>query len=187
MMESLVTLMIVFVCLDFVVRLSFLRPVYVIGAAAACALFIGLMCPVATAQSSTSLSGLISDPALMLDVAVILSVDVMLGITFCWLSVGSLDCGGETGFWHRFMTCLTGYFPGLMIFIVLFYLLVKVIFAFPGVSFHLLSWGLAAVVLLAVPLLVFIVRRILPRVRGRLDLMFMAYVITAMIGVVATA
>ena len=46
--------------------------------------------------------------------------------------------------------------------------------------------AVAAAVMAAIPLLVFIVRRVIPRDRGRLDLLFMAYVLTAMAGVMVT-
>ena len=185
MMEALVTVMIVFVCLDFVVRLTFLRPAYMLATAFACALFTGLMCPVAADQTTTALSGFISDRALMLDTAVLLSVDILSGITFCWLSVMKMD-GNIGGLRQKMLLCFTAYFPGTTIFLVLFYFLLKTVFSFHGVPFALLGWGLATAVMAAIPLLVFIVRRIIPRDRGRLDLLFMAYVLTAMAGVMVT-
>lgn len=185
-MEALVIVLAVFVCMDFAIRLSFLRRTYVLALAVVCALFTGLMRPVATAQSSAALSGYVSDPAFMLDMAVLLCADIMLGITFCWLSVRRMDDGGKFGAWQKILLGFSGYFPGITVFIILFWLLMNVIFSFPGVSFALLSWGLAVAVLVAVPLMAFVFRRLVPGERDRLDLMFMAYVITAMAGVVAT-
>lgn len=111
MMEALVTVMIVFVCLDFVVRLTFLRPAYMLATAFACVLFTGLMCPVAAEQTTTALSGFISDRALMLDTAVLLSVDILSGITFCWLSVMKMD-GNIGGLRQKMLLCFTAFSSG---------------------------------------------------------------------------
>ena len=184
-METLVVVMIVLLSLDFVVKQTFMKPVYVAVTAVVCALFTGLMCPVATSVSGTVLSGVFSDSSRMLDLAVLVSMDVMAGITFCWLSVQKIE-GERMGVGSKILLGVSGYFPGIMVFVILLYLLAEVIFLFPGVSFSLLAWGLAAAVLVAVPLLAWLLRSLLPQVRGRLDLMFMSYVITAMIGVIAT-
>ena len=184
-MEALVILITTLVCLDFIVELTFLKPVYAAGMAVLCALFVGLMCNTAASQSSTALHEFLSDPASMLDMAVFLSVDVIGGITFCWLSVRKAD-GEPMGFGSRLLLETVRFFPGITVFLILFYMLVNVIFAFPGVSFSLLSWIFAAVVLVSVLLLSYIVRAAMPEARGRLDLMFMAYVLTGMAGGLVT-
>ena len=77
-------------------------------------------------------------------------------------------------------------FPGIMVFLVLFSLLVSCVFAFPGVSFSLISWCMAAAVLVLLPLAVLGVRKLLPEKEIRLELLFLSNALTAALGVIAT-
>ncbi|MBR4217527.1 MAG: hypothetical protein IKR71_00585, partial [Bacteroidales bacterium] len=62
----------------------------------------------------------------------------------------------------RVLFVVLNYLPGILYFFVLFSLLVTLVFALPGVSFPVISWSLAAAVLLFVPLLVWLTYRLLP-------------------------
>ena len=80
----------------------------------------------------------------MLDTSVVITLEVILQISFCLLSVHLLSSGklkASTVWGYRILR----WFPGVLIFGVLFSFLVYLIFAFPGVSFPLVAWSAAAV------------------------------------------
>ena len=60
------------------------------------------------------------------------------------------------------------------------------LFAFPGVSFALISWCMAAAVLVLLPLAVWGVRKLIPEKEIRLELLFLSNALTAALGIIAT-
>ena len=78
------------------------------------------------------------------------------------------------------------FYPGFIIFPVVFALLVQLIFLTPGVSFTLVSTSLGVVILFAVPLGRMALRTILPESDLRLEILFLSNVLVALVGIVAT-
>ena len=78
------------------------------------------------------------------------------------------------------------WFPGLLIFPVLFSGLVYLIFAFPGTSFQTIAWSYAAFILAAIPCGRFILLHLLPEKELRLELFFLTNALVAVLGIVAT-
>ena len=78
------------------------------------------------------------------------------------------------------------WFPGVLIFPVLFSLLVSAIFALPGMSFSLVAWILAAIVFVVIPLGCWVIKWLLPEKEIRLELLFLANALIAILGVIAT-
>ena len=78
------------------------------------------------------------------------------------------------------------WFPGLLIFPVLFSGLVALIFSFPGVSFPRIAWSMAAGVLVLIPAGTFVLQRLLPEKELRLELLFLANALIAVLGVITT-
>ena len=73
-----------------------------------------------------------------------------------------------------------------LIFPVLFLLLVSTIFSFPGRPFRQTAALLAVSVFVAVPALVFALKRLLPNSNMRLELLFLANVLIDILGIVAS-
>ena len=78
------------------------------------------------------------------------------------------------------------YFPGLLVFPVLFSLLVMVIFMLPGMSFQVVAWTLAVVLLVLTPALTYVLRWLLPERPIRLELLFLVEVLLGLMGIVGT-
>ena len=125
-----------------------LRSVLVISVI--CALFVGLMWPYAIEQSKTQVADWLANPALMLDTSVVLSVEVVLQMTFCMLAAHIQSAGPVK---KRVLWAYKAlrWFPGILVFPVLFCGLVALIFSFPGVSFSLIAWSMAAAVFILIP------------------------------------
>ena len=184
-MYSLVVILMVLVCFNFVLKQSWHKRWTVLLHAAAAALFTGLMWPVAVRQSRSQIDVWLSDPGLMLDTSVVITVEVILQISFCLLAVNLMNSGKlkPSAIWgYRILR----WFPGMLIFGVLFSFLVFMIFAFPGVSFGLVAWSAAAVVFAVTAGGAWLIRLVFPDRESRLEIFFLTNVLTGIVAVIAT-
>ena len=184
-METVVLVMMMLVCFNYIMKQTYRKKYAVVCSAIVCALFMGLMWPYAVEQSKSQIAGWLSDSALMLDVAVILTLEVAIQMAFCVLSAHiqtTVEVKPLTLWIYRILR----WFPGVLIFPVLFSLLVSLIFALPGTSFQLVAWSAAAAVFVAIPIATFGVKRLLPEKEIRLEVLFLSNALIAILGVVAT-
>lgn len=184
-MESVVLVMMVVVCFNYLLKQTWRKPFYVAVSAAVCALFVGLAWPWAIEQSKNRIAGWLADTTLMLDLAVVLTLEVALQITFCIVAAHIHSAGRVKPSVVRIYRLLR-WFPGLLVFPVLFSLLVAAIFALPGVSFPLTAWSLAAVVAVVIPLGRWALKHLLPEKEIRLELLFLTNALIAILGIIAT-
>ena len=184
-METVVLIMMILVCFNYVLKQTNRKLYSVVFSAAVCALFVGLMWPYAIEQSKSQISDWLADSTLMLDIAVILTLEVAIQMSFCILSA-HMQTSGKVKQITIWVYRILRWFPGVLIFPVLFSLLVSAIFALPGVSFSLVAWVLAAIVFFVIPLGSWIIRWLLPEKEIRLELLFLANTLIAIWGVIAT-
>ena len=184
-METVVLVMMVVVCFNYLLKQTWRKAYFVAVSAAVCALFVGLAWPWAIEQSKNRIAGWLADTTLMLDLAVVLTLEVALQITFCIVAAHIHSAGRVKPSVVRIYRLLR-WFPGLLVFPVLFSLLVAAIFALPGVSFPLTAWSLAAVVAVVIPLGRWALKRLLPEREIRLELLFLANALIALLGIIAT-
>lgn len=184
-METVVFVLMILVCFSFMLKQTYRKNRSVAVIAVICALFTGLMWPYAIEQSKTQIADWLADTALMLDTAVLLTLEVILQMTFCMLAA-HVQTSGPLRKRTLWMYRALRWFPGILIFPVLFSALVALIFAFPGVSFSLLSWSMAAGILILIPAGTWLLRRVMPEKDVRLELLFLVNALIAVLGVVAT-
>lgn len=149
------------------------------------AFFVGENWEYAANQSKTQIADWLQNPDLMLDMAVLLTIDVLMQISFCVLEAKRLSgeslSKAETA--ARYVTlCI----PGILIFPTLLAILVESIFTFPGADFITIAWSLAAVIIIIGSLGPLLLKWLLPEWDLRLELIFMINVLIAILGVVAT-
>lgn len=184
-METVVFVLMILVCFSFMLKQTYRKNRSVAVIAVVCALFTGLMWPYAIEQSKTQIADWLADTALMLDTAVLLTLEVILQMTFCMLAA-HVQTSGPLRKRTLWMYRALRWFPGILIFPVLFSALVALIFAFPGVSFSLLSWSMAVGILILIPAGTWLLRRVMPEKDVRLELLFLVNALIAVLGVVAT-
>ena len=184
-METVVLVMMILVCFNYVLKQTYRKIYSVLLSASVCALFVGLMWPYAIEQSKSQISDWLADSALMLDVAVVLTFEVAIQMAFCILSA-HIQTSGKVKPITIWIYRILRWFPGVLIFPVLFSLLVSAIFAFPGVSFSLVAWVLAVIIFIVIPLGCLVFRLLLPEKEIRLELLFLANALIAVLGVIAT-
>lgn len=184
-METVVVVLMILVCFNFMLKQTYRKWWSVAVIAVVCAQFVGLIWPYAIEQSKTQIADWLSNPALMLDTSVVLSIEVVIQMAFCMLAAHVMTTGRirKRTLWSY---KVLRWFPGLLIFPVLFSALVALIFSFPGVSFSLIAWSMAAGVLIVVPAGSFVLRRLLPEKELRLELLFLANALIAVLGVITT-
>lgn len=184
-METVVLVMMIVVCFNYLLKQTWRKPFYVAFSAVVCALLVGLAWPWAIEQSKNQIAGWLADSALMLDMAVLLTLEVALQMTFCVVAA-HIHTAGRVKPSVVWIYRLLRWFPGLLVFPVLFSLLVAAIFALPGISFPLTAWSLAAVVAAVIPLGRWALKHLLPEKEIRLELLFLTNALIAILGIIAT-
>ncbi len=184
-METIVTVLMIVIGFNFLLKLSFNKVLAVVAVATIAALFVGMMWPQAILQSKMQITNWLHNTDLMLDISVILTVEVVLNMAYCMLSAHI----GATGKVKR--KVIWGYrilrwFPGFAIFPVLFSALVYIIFALPGYQFSTIAWSLAVVIFFGVILLVWGIKELLYEKELRLELLFLTNILIAVLGIIAT-
>lgn len=184
-METVVVVLILLVCFNFMLKQTYRKPVSVVTISVVAALFVGLMWRYAIEQSKTQIGDWLADTSLMLDISVVLTVDVAMQMAFCMIAahVMTADKLSRRTIWTY---KLLRWYPGILIFPVLFSGLVWLIFSLPGKSFQTISWSMAAAVLVLIPTGSWLLRRLLPEKDLRLEILFLTNALTAILGIIAT-
>lgn len=177
--------MIFLVCFNFVLKQTY-RKVWMVGTVSVvCALFVAFTWPWAIEQSKSQLQDWLNNPTLMLDTAVILSIEVVIQMAYCILAAHLMNTGavGQRTIWmYRFRR----WFPGLLIFPVLFHLETMCMFWLTGMEFTTIAYVLAIVVALAIPALTWGIRWLIPEKELRLEVFFLGNALIAILGIIAT-
>lgn len=184
-METVVMIIMALVIFSFVLKMAGHGWTGRIITCAVTAIFIVLTYEAAAGQSKTLIADWLSQPDLMLDLSVWLTIDVAFQTGYCILAAKSLDAPPST---RRSAVALAicRYMPGLLVFPVLFAILTELIFSLPGTDFATIAWSLAAALLVAGPIMAYGLRRLVPETDIRLELLFMVNMMIAALGVVAT-
>lgn len=184
-MDTIVWILIFLTAFNFLVKQTFWPFRMVCVAALVAGGFVVLMWPFAIEQSKTQIADWLSDSTLMLDTAVVLTIEVALQMAFCLLTVHVLNFFPVKKK-MKLAWRLLYWFPGVLILPVLFFALTQLIFALPGISFRQVAWGFGLGVLVIIPVGRWLVKWILPEEDLRLELLFLTNALVAILGVVAT-
>lgn len=184
-METVIVALMVLVCFNFIMKQTYRKWRSVIAISLVAALFVGLMWPYAIQQSKTQIADSLANAELMQDIAVILTFEVAIQMGYCMMAVHVMTSGtlSKRTLWtYRVLR----WFPGVLIFPVLFSALVYLIFSFPGTEFSLIAWSMAAGVLVLIPAGTWLLRWLLPEKDLRLEILFLTNAFIAILGIIAT-
>ena len=184
-MDTIVLILILLTAFNFLLKQTFWKPIAVGVTAAIAAVFVILVWPYAIEQSKTQIADWLSDNQLMLDTSVVLNLEIVLQMAFCLLAVHVANFSPVK---RRMMWayCVLYWFPGVLIFPVLFFGLTQAIFSFPGVSFKLIAWLFGLFIFVVIPVGRWLVRWLLPEEELRLELFFLTNALVAILGIIAT-
>ena len=181
-MEYIIQLLILFILIGNLLKVSFWQFWQTCLFGLLCAVFIVVTCQWAILQSKTQLSDFLGNAKIMQDAAVLVTVEATLYFVFCFAELRAMF-GVKKGKWWK---SLFLWYPGLLIFPVLFYLQTQLIFAMPGVNFTVLSYALAASVLVLLPLLSLLLKRLCPEKELRLEVCFLVTLFVCVTGLITT-
>ena len=184
-MELVVTIVMLLVGFSVLLKLTFLPAYGRLAVSIILAVFTGLCWNIASGQSKTIISDWLQNPVQMLDMAVLLTLDVFIQISFCMIE-SRFTAGEKLKRSASTIRLITLWIPGILIFPTLLAILVELIFALPGFDFQTVSWSLAAVVFIIGMAGTSILKLLLPERDLSLELIFMLNMLIALLGVVAT-
>lgn len=184
-MEAVVIVIMLLVGFSFMLKLTYMPFYSRLAVGVACAVFIVLSLGIAVNQSKTQISDWLQNPEFMLDMAVLLTVDVFMQLTFCIMAARRISVRRQSRSENLVRQALL-WIPGVLIIAVLLVLLVETLFCFPGVDFNTLAWLLAGVMLIIGVVLPLLLKWLIPEKDLRLELIFMINILIAVLGVVAT-
>ena len=184
-MEILVLVLMILVCFNYLLKQTNRKPYFVVLSSVVCALFMGFMWRFAIEQSKSQISEWITNTKLMLDVSVILTLEVAIQIAFCILAADIQTSKKVKPLTIRIYKVLR-WFPGILIFPVLFSILVNVIFSMPEISFKAIAWSMAVAVLIIIPLGAWVIKWLIPEKEIRLEILFYTNALIAILGIIST-
>lgn len=187
-MQTVVLSILILGCLICILKLSFAKPWWVVAWSVVMAIGTGLSGQLAATQSKTQIADFLSNPAMMADMAVLLTVEISIMVAFC---IQQIQCPSEHNN-HRFQVFkqvfrifVEGY-PGALLFVAVFCLLTLMMFRLTGVSFTRISWTVGAALAVMLPTAVWVIRKLSPKREQRLELLFFLNMAVAALGIVAT-
>lgn len=183
-METVVIIIMAAVSFSFILKLTFHRSLGAFVLALIAAASVILTYDEAASQSKTQIADWLQNPELMLDTSVWLTIDVAFQLCFC--SLYALKMCGKLSLKEKTALLVCQWFPGLLIFPVLFAFLTQLIFSMPGSDFAVIGWSLAGAIFIMLPLLALLFKWLLPEGEIRLELLFMINLLIAALGIVAT-
>ncbi|GHS99938.1 hypothetical protein FACS189421_11320 [Bacteroidia bacterium] len=181
-MEYIIQILMLFIGINCVLKLSFRKGWQTVAFGFICAVFIISVCPFAILQSKTQLADFLNNTRVMQDAAVLITIESVICFGFCFFSLREIP-GRKKGKWWMI---ILDWYPGLLIFPVLFYVLTQIIFSLSGTSFTLIAYLFAGGVLAGLPLLTWLIKRLYPEKEFRLELHFIVSLFVCIIGLIAT-
>lgn len=115
------------------------------------------------------------------DAAVLVTIESAICFAFCFAALRNL-------FGRRIKRWLLPlyWYPSLLLFPVLFYILTQSIFSLSGADFDTVSYIMAGMVLVILPLAAYVIRRLFPEKELRLEVHFLVSLFVAILGLLTT-
>jgi uncharacterized membrane protein YidH (DUF202 family) len=180
-MELIIQILMLFVFVNSVLKLSFWKWWQTVLFGLLAAAFVLATCHYATLQSKTQIADYLQNKTILQDTAVLITLESAICFSFCFTALRNLF-GRTAKFW---MKPLYGY-PGLLIFPVLFSMQTQSIFSLPGIDFATISYVLAAVVCLLFSTLPYLFRYLFPETEMRLEVHFLVSLFVCILGLLTT-
>jgi len=180
-MELIIQILMLFIVINCILKLSFWKPWQSALFGVICAVFIIWTCQFAILQSKTQLADYLKNSYIMQDSAVLITIESAICFAFCFAALREMF-GKKAKKWVQPLY----WYPGLLVFPVLFYLLTQIIFAMPGTDFNTISYVLAGAVLIGLPALSYLVRYLYPEKELRLEVHFLVSLFVCIIGLITT-
>ncbi|MFV0304167.1 MAG: hypothetical protein ACK5IC_01635 [Moheibacter sp.] len=180
-MSIIIDILILFILINTLLKLSFWKFWQVLGVSFLVGIFILGVYPFATEQSQRVMQSYLQNTEILNNMAVLVTIESVICLNFGFVSL--LDfLNGTQSKWGKILN----YYPGLLIFPVLLYLLTQSFFAFTGADFETTALVFAVVSILGIPLLSISIRKLIPETDLRLEIHLLVSFFVAVLGLIAT-
>ena len=180
-MEYIVAILIVFIIINSAIKLTFWKLLQAFLFSAVCAIFVIIVYPYAITQSKVQIMSYLNNVQVMQDITVLVTLESVLCLGFCFAALRAIY-GRKPKKW---VTVLYWY-PGLLIFPALFYVLTNEMFLMPGVSFKTITYATATGIFLLIPVISLFIKWLLPERELRLEIHFLVSLFVAIVGLITT-
>jgi len=180
-MKLIIQILMLFILINCILKLSFWKLWQTGLFSFLCAVFIVWSCQYAILQSKTQISDYLSNTKILQDAAVLITIESAICFAFCFAALREMF-GKKVKRWIQPLY----WYPSLLIFPVLFYLLTQIIFSMSGTSFTTISYLLALAVLIGLPAFSYLIRYLYPEKELRLEVYFLVSLFVCIIGLITT-
>jgi hypothetical protein len=180
-MELIIQILMLFILINCILKLSFWKPWQAAIFGLLCAVFIIWACQYAILQSKTQIADYLKNTKIMQDSAVLITIESAICFAFCFAALREMF-GKKAKRWIQPLY----WYPSLLIFPVLFYLLTQIIFVMPGTDFTTISYLLAGGVFIGLPVLSYLVKYLYPEKELRLEVYFLVSLFVCITGLITT-
>ena len=180
-MEIIIQVLILFIIINSILKLSFWKWWQTVIFGAICAIFVIWAQQYAIVQSKTQLHDYLSNRQALQDMAVLITVESAICLAFCFAALKDLFWKKKKR-WVRFLY----WYPSLLLFPVLFYLLTQAIFSLSGTNFNTITYTIAAITLIVIPAASYGAKFLLPEKELRLEVHFLVSLFVAVLGLLTT-
>ncbi len=180
-MEQIIFILMAFIVVNSSFKLSFWKWWQVGLFSLIAAVSVVAMCPYAILQSKTQIADYLQNTEALQDMAILVTMESAICFGFCVTYLRGLY--GKKNPWWAY---LLWWYPGLLLFPVLFYVLTELIFLMTGVSFSVTAYVLAGVVLVALPLFSKLVAWLVPELDLRIEVHFLISLFICILGLLST-
>ncbi len=170
-----------FIGINSAFKLSFWKGWQVAVFSLVAAVFAAGMYPYAILQSKTQIADYLQNTGALQNMAILVTLESALCFGFCVAYLRGLY-GKKNPWWAK----LLWWYPGVLIFPVLFYCLTELIFTFVGVPFSVTAYVFAAAVLVLLPALSWLMKYLVPEPDLRLEIHFLVSLFICILGLLST-
>lgn len=180
-MEPVIQILMLFVVINSVLKLSFWKWWQMAIFGAVCAAFILWAEQFAILQSKTQIHDYLMNREALQDAAVLVTLESAICFAFCFAALRNL-------FGRKIKRRLLPlyWYPGLLLFPVLFYILTQSIFSLSGVAFSTVSYLMTGIVFVVLPLAACGIKSLFPEDELRLEIHFLVSLFVAILGLLTT-
>lgn len=181
-MKYILLLLILFITLNTLIKLSFWKYWQVAILAAIAGLFVIAVAPAAASQSKTQLTAWLQTPSIMQNLAVLITFETIINLTFAFIRLRKV-LGTKV---KPYVIYPLNTYPGLLLFPVLFYTLAQLFYQLPGYGFTVVATTYAAGIFVVMQLLIWGLKKIAPEDDLRLEILFIINLFVCIIGLIST-
>lgn len=180
-MELIIQILMVFIIINCILKLSFRSLWQSILFGAICAVFIIWVKEYAIMQSKTQIADYLKNRTALQNAAVLVTAESAICFAFCFAALRNMF-GKRV---KRWLIPLYWY-PSLLIFPVLFYLLTQTIFSLSGTDFDTIAYIISGITFVVIPIAAYGIRRLIPEDELRLEVHFLVSLFVCILGLLTT-